>query len=73
MVLTQLKVGESCQVLKIKGNSNIKNKLQYFGITEGVKIWVIRRAPLGGPMQIKVRDFYLALRKTETDIIEVIL
>lgn len=49
-----------------------KRKLLAMGITPGVKITVIRTAPLGDPIEVKVRNFLLCLRKTEAQTIEVI-
>ena len=41
------------------------------GIGEGVTIDVLRFAPLGDPMMIRVRGFLLALRKSEAALIEI--
>jgi len=41
------------------------------GITPGTAIDFIRQAPLGFPIEIKVRGFLVALRKSEADHIEV--
>lgn len=73
MVLSQLKVGESCRVQSILTTPKVRNKLQYFGMTEGVKITLIRRAPFGGPIEIKIRDFYMSIRKAEADRISVVV
>lgn len=49
-----------------------KRKLLAMGITPGCKISIIRTAPFGDPIEVKVRDFFLCLRKTEAETIEVI-
>jgi ferrous iron transport protein A len=41
------------------------------GVTPGTRIDFVRQAPLGFPIEIKVRGFLLALRKTEAEGIEV--
>ena len=71
MKLSELKLGQIATVLSVSDKESIKNRLQCFGITDGVKIRLIRRAPLGGPLEIKVRGFYLALRKSVADKISV--
>jgi len=46
-------------------------RLLEMGITPGTEIEIIRRAPLGFPLEIKVRGYFLSLRKSEADCIEV--
>lgn len=48
-------------------NKSIRKKLLSFGLTPGVDISIIRTAPLGDPIEIKVRGYSLSLRKTEFD------
>lgn len=71
MVLSELKVGKTCRIKSITLSPKIKDKLQCFGMTEGVKVTLIRKAPFGGPFEIKVRDFYMSIRKVEADKITV--
>lgn len=51
-----------------------KGKLLSMGLTPRTEFTVIRVAPLGDPIEIKVRDFHLSLRKQEADtlIVEII-
>lgn len=51
-----------------------KSKLLSMGLTPSTEFTVIRVAPLGDPIEIKVRDFHLSLRKQEADalIVEII-
>jgi ferrous iron transport protein A len=44
-----------------------KRKLLAMGLTPGVEFIVTRRAPLGDPIEIRVRGFQLSLRKDEAD------
>ena len=71
MKLSEMKLGQSGRVLTVGGKESIKKRLLCFGITDGVKITLIRRAPLGGPLEIKVRGFYLAFRQSVADKISV--
>ncbi|WP_439647900.1 FeoA family protein [Coxiella-like endosymbiont] len=47
------------------GNKSYRRKLLAMGLTPNTQFQVIRRAPLGDPIQIQVRDFYLTLRQGE--------
>ena len=71
MFLSQLKIGEKGKVLALNNPEKIKKRLENIGLTAGTRVVVIRKAPFGDPLEIKVRDFYLALRKVDADRIQV--
>lgn len=71
MKLSKLKVGQSARVQTMHNSPKTKMRLNNIGLTEGVKVTYIRKAPLSDPIEIKVRNFYLALRKNEADNIMV--
>lgn len=50
-----------------KGNRAYRQKLLAMGLTPGVEFTVVRYAPLGDPVEIRVRGFALSLRKDEAD------
>lgn len=53
------------------GDREYRQKLLAMGLTPNTRFQVIRRAPLGDPVQIKVRDFSLSLRQTEAAILHI--
>ena len=67
MKLSQMDVGQVGVVSSIQVHENYKNRLTILGLTQGVKIIVIRKALFNGPIQIKLRDFYLAISKNIAD------
>ncbi|KPP94585.1 MAG: ferrous iron transport protein FeoA [Bacteroidetes bacterium HLUCCA01] len=60
---------ENLRVTRVTGPA--LNRMLEMGITPGTAIDFIRQAPLGFPIEIKVRGFLVALRKSEADHIEV--
>lgn len=61
-----------------KGVTTIKNvqgpdtlRLLEMGLTPGSKIEVVRAAPLGYPIEVKVRGYLLSLRESEAGCIEI--
>lgn len=46
-------------------------RLLEMGLTPGIQLEIVRRAPLGFPMEIKVRSYLLSLRESEAKCIEV--
>jgi Fe2+ transport system protein FeoA len=46
-------------------------RLMEMGVLEGTEIEVVRLAPLGDPIQVKLRGYHLSLRKQEAEQIEI--
>lgn len=71
MKLNEVKVGESVKVKKIEGSGAIKRRIMDMGIVKDVEIYVRKVAPLGDPIEVKVRGYELSLRKEDAKMIEV--
>ena len=70
--LSQLKVGQKAIVKKLNINDRaIKRHLLDMGLTRGVEVEIKKIAPMGDPIDIKIRGYDLALRKAELKQIEV--
>ena len=69
--LKQAKVGETVKVVKLHGEGALKRRIMDMGITKGVESYVRKVAPLGDPIEIKVRGYELSLRKNDAELIEV--
>lgn len=69
--LSQLAPGEKGIVTKVIGGGAIHRRIVDMGIVPGSAIKVEKFAPLGDPMEIKVKGFNLSLRKTEAETIQV--
>ena len=63
--LKDLKSGEKGTVISVKGEMAGKHRLIEMGITPGTELKVVRKAPLGDPIEIKIRGFLLSLRLSE--------
>jgi len=71
--LSDLEPGQKGVVLSIKGSGATRRRIMDMGIVRGSKMKVIRRAPLGDPVEFEIRDYNLTLRKKEADSILVSL
>lgn len=69
ITLEQMKPGQSGKVKKIKADGLTRQRLMDMGLTPGADFFVERVAPLGDPVEIKVRDYHLSLRKAEASCI----
>ena len=71
MNLTSLPIGTRAKVVSVNGNNAITKRLMEMGVVPGVSLRVIKSAPFGDPLEIRVRGYHLAMRKNEADTIEV--
>lgn len=63
--LGDLKLKERAHVERIEGGGALRRRMMDMGIVPGVELEVVRRAPLGGPLQIRLKGYYLAMRRGE--------
>ncbi len=69
--LKDVRIGENARVIKLYGQGAVRRRIMDMGITKGVEINVCKVAPLGDPIEIKVRGYQLSLRKADAEMIEV--
>ncbi len=70
--LSDLNIGDCGKVTAIeKGDKAYRQKLLAMGLTPGTEFSITRYAPLGDPVEIKVRGFALSLRKGEAAALQV--
>jgi ferrous iron transport protein A len=64
-LLNELKPKEKGRILKVGGRGVIRRRLLDMGLVSGSEIEVERVAPLGDPIEIRVKGYHLSLRKEE--------
>lgn len=64
-LLGDLSAGERARVERIEGGGALRRRMMDMGIVPGVELEVVRRAPLGGPLQVRLKGYYLAMRREE--------
>ena len=69
--LHELKPGEKGKIVKVGGGRGIQRRLLDMGLVSGSDVEVERVAPLGDPIEIKIKGYHLSLRKEEASNIEV--
>ncbi|HOJ47476.1 MAG TPA: FeoA family protein [Bacillota bacterium] len=63
--LDQAKCGQTVKVVKVSGEGALKRRIMDMGITKGTTIFVRKVAPLGDPMEVRLRGYELSIRKKE--------
>ena len=69
--LSALSAGERGRVVRIGGDQAAVQRLMDLGLIRGTTVEVVRRAPLGDPLEVKLRGFMLTLRRSEAEHITV--
>jgi len=69
MPLSRMRPGEFGHVLSLQPGCEVREHLLELGFTAGTEITVIRIAPLGDPMTVKIRGYQLSLRRREAEVI----
>lgn len=72
MVLSRLNVGQKAKIVKLNvHNKEIRRHLLDMGLTRGTKVEIRKKAPMGDPIDIKLRDYELCISKSDLSQIEV--
>ena len=67
MKLSELAVGASAVVREFPKSGTAFVRLREMGLLAGTRLKLIRTAPLGDPIEIKLRGYHLTLRKSEAE------
>ncbi|CAD0156426.1 ferrous iron transport protein A [Streptococcus thermophilus] len=71
--LSELPVGHSAIVTDIFSANETKRRLMDMGITKRTRVLLRKVAPLGDPLEISLRGYELTLRKSEAQMISVVM
>jgi Fe2+ transport system protein FeoA len=63
--LAELSVGGRAKIAGFALEPDLRQRLMEMGLTKGAECQLIRFAPLGDPVEVKVRGYHLSLRKAE--------
>ena len=72
MKIRELDIGQTAKVTGYASSDPAyRHKLLRMGLIKGVPFTLLRKAPMGDPVEIELRGFNLTLRKTEADALEI--
>ena len=71
MKLDNLAIGKSAVIVSVGGTGALRQHFLDMGLIQGVEITMVKYAPMGDPIEIKIHDFELTLRKEDAQKIEV--
>ncbi|RLI12764.1 hypothetical protein DRO35_02230 [Candidatus Bathyarchaeota archaeon] len=71
--LSELEPGEKGVISRVMGDRITRRRLLDMGLTRGTEILVVRKAPLGDPIEFLLKGYNLSLRKSECESIYILL
>lgn len=73
MTLDQLAIGQEATILTVGGEGALRRRLLDMGLTPKTKVMIRKVAPLGDPIELRLRGYLLTIRKEDAQRIEVSL
>ncbi|HEY3389283.1 MAG TPA: ferrous iron transport protein B [Prolixibacteraceae bacterium] len=70
--LSDLKTGEEGIITKVLGHGAFRKRITEMGFVKGKKVTVIKNAPLQDPVEYKIMNYNVSLRRSEAQLVEVI-
>lgn len=67
--LSEFAVGQSGVIKSVSGEGRMRRRLFDMGVTPGAEVYLRKRAPLGDPIEVTIRDYELTLRKSEAELV----
>lgn len=67
------KLGAGCRgfVVSVTGDADLRRRLLEMGFCNGADVEVIRRAPLGDPIEFRLRGYHLSLREEQAKCVQI--
>jgi ferrous iron transport protein A len=69
--LNRLGIGCSGMVIAVDGDQELRRRLLEMGFCNGAQVQVIRRAPMGDPIEFRLRGYCLSLRDEQAKFVHV--
>ena len=69
--LNKLGIGCSGCVVSVGGDPDVRRRLLEMGFCNGANVEVIRRAPLGDPIEFRLRGYHLSLREEQAKCVQI--
>ncbi len=73
ILLTDLPHGKDARVTAVNGSGRVTRRLLEMGVIPGVSLKIVKDAPFGDPIEVRLRGYSLAMRRSEADAIEIVI
>ncbi|MCD8040615.1 MAG: ferrous iron transport protein A [Clostridia bacterium] len=69
-LLCDFTVGQKGKIIAVSGEGRVRRRLFDMGVTPGAEVTMVKKAPLGDPIEVTIRGYQLTLRKDEAKCVE---
>lgn len=69
--LSEIPVGLKARVTAVNGGGAITRRLMEMGVVPGVSVRLVKAAPFGDPIEVRLLGYSLAIRRNEAETIQV--
>lgn len=71
VTLDRLQIGEQARIVSLQGDPVVLQRLMEMAVLEGEEVEMLGVAPLGDPLEVRLGDYRLSLRREDASRIEV--
>ena len=71
MTLNELQIGKTARILKVGGKGALRQHFLDMGVIPGTDVTLVKLAPMGDPMELRVHGYELTLRRDDAKKIEI--
>ena len=71
MTLDQLDLGQRARIRGVHGGGSMTVRLLEMGFVPGATVALVKRAPLGDPLELRLRGYHVSLRRAEAQRVEI--
>lgn len=71
LTLKELEINHSAEITKVGGSGRLRQHLLDMGIIPGAKVKMMRLAPMGDPLEIRIHDYELTIREADAQRIKI--
>ena len=71
--LNEFLIGEKGTIKSVIGEGRVRRRLFDMGVTPGADVILRKKAPLGDPIEVTIRGYELTLRKTEAELVTMLV
>lgn len=71
MTLKELQVGKTATILSVGGNGALRQHFLDMGLIQGTEVTIVKYAPMGDPVEIRIHGYELTIRLEDAGQIEI--
>ena len=71
MKLNELQIGSTATILRVGGSGSLRQHFLDMGLIQGTEVTVVKYAPMGDPIELRIHGYELTIRLADAENIEI--